>query len=90
MHVCKKAFVSGLVQGVYFRGSTQEKARELGLVGRVKNLSDGRVEAYYCGSDSAVAELEAWLSVGPHAARVDALETESAEWHFFEDFMIAR
>ena len=90
MHVCKKAFVSGLVQGVAFRDSTQEKARELGLVGRVRNLPDGRVEAYYCGSASAISELETWLAVGPSAARVDTLETEVAEWHFFEDFMIAR
>ena len=90
MHICKKALVSGLVQGVYFRGSTQEKARELGLVGRARNLPDGRVEVYYCGSGSAIAELEAWLAVGPSAARVDALATELAEWQFYEDFMISR
>ncbi len=78
------------MQGVYFRASTQKKARELGLVGRVRNLPDGRVEAIYCGTESDVAELESWLARGPEAAQVDGLETQEMEWRFFEDFMISR
>ena len=37
-------FVSGLVQGVFFRDSTRQKAQELGITGWVRNLIDGRVE----------------------------------------------
>ncbi|HEY9135552.1 MAG TPA: acylphosphatase [Pseudomonadales bacterium] len=90
MHVCKKSLLSGVVQGVCFRASTQEKARELGLVGCVRNLPDGRVEAIYCGLEAEVALLEAWLSQGPEAATVDEVKTERVEWRFFEDFMISR
>lgn len=90
MHVCKKSLLRGVVQGVFFRASTQEKARELGLVGRVRNLPDGRVEAIYCGADADVALLEVWLAKGPDAAKVEAIQTASIEWQFFEDFMISR
>lgn len=90
MHVCKKSLVSGIVQGVYFRASTQKKARELSLVGRIRNLPDGRVEAIYCGTESDVEALESWLARGPEAAQVDGLETQQMEWQFFEDFMISR
>lgn len=67
-------WVSGRVQGVYFRQSTETRARELGLMGWVRNLPDGRVEAIAEGPKDA---LEAWIAfcrVGPPAARVDHLE----------------
>ena len=69
--------VSGLVQGVFFRASTQARARELGLVGWAKNLADGRVEVVAGGDAAAIDELERWLQRGPPGARVDAVERES-------------
>ena len=69
-------WVSGRVQGVYFRQSTETRARELGLVGWVRNLPDGRVEAIAEGSEDA---LEAWVAfchVGPPAARVEHVEIQ--------------
>ncbi len=71
--VCKRVFVEGRVQGVWFRGSTQEKARGLGIGGWVRNLPDGRVEVLMCGPRAAVAELEQWLHQGPRMARVDRI-----------------
>ncbi|GAA0722811.1 acylphosphatase [Dokdonella soli] len=68
--------VSGLVQGVFFRASTQARARELGLSGHARNLRDGRVEVIASGSHEALAELEAWLHDGPPAACVDTVERE--------------
>jgi acylphosphatase len=68
--------VSGQVQGVYFRASTQSRARALGLRGHVRNLPDGRVEVVAGGAPQALAELEAWLHQGPPAARVDTVERE--------------
>ncbi|HEY6941055.1 acylphosphatase [Dokdonella sp.] len=68
--------VSGLVQGVFFRASTQARAHELGLAGWAKNLADGRVEVVASGDSAALDELERWLRRGPPGARVDAVERE--------------
>lgn len=64
-------FVSGRVQGVFFRASARQQALRLGLRGYARNLSDGRVEVVACGTAEAVSELEQWLWQGPPAAQVD-------------------
>ncbi len=66
--------VSGRVQGVFFRQSTADTARRLGLRGWVRNLPDGRVEAEAEGERAALETLVEWCRRGPPAARVDALE----------------
>ncbi|MEO5625722.1 MAG: acylphosphatase [Dokdonella sp.] len=66
--------ISGMVQGVFFRASTERRARELGLTGLARNLSDGRVEVVASGTPQALANLQAWLQQGPPAARVDEVE----------------
>lgn len=76
--VCRRALVSGLVQGVGFRASTAARARALDLAGYARNLPDGRVEVVACGSGEAVQALCAWLADGPRSARVDSLELEEA------------
>jgi acylphosphatase len=67
-------FISGRVQGVWFRGSMQEKARRLGLAGWARNLPDGRVEALVEGKLEAVEAILAWAGTGPAGARVDSVE----------------
>lgn len=69
--------VSGRVQGVYFRQSTAERARALGLDGWVRNLPDGRVEGVAQGPSAALEQLRVWLRQGPSAARVDALDWQA-------------
>lgn len=69
-------FVSGRVQGVFFRAETRRKAIKLGLSGWVKNLNDGRVEFLISGSEQALAPMRSWLKVGPRLARVDQLLLE--------------
>ena len=65
--------IRGRVQGVWFRKSTEEKARELGLSGWVRNLSDGRVELMAQGDRAG--ELQVWVEKGgPPTARVDSVE----------------
>ena len=70
-----QVIVRGRVQGVYFRASTQREARRLGLVGWVKNRSDGSVEIVAEGEEVAIRELYGWAQKGPSAARVDRVET---------------
>ncbi|CAN7441802.1 acylphosphatase [Pseudoxanthomonas sp. LjRoot143] len=69
--------VSGKVQGVFYRASTRERALDLGLSGRATNLPDGRVEVIAEGDAVALDALEAWLRLGPPAARVDAVVREA-------------
>lgn len=71
-------FVEGKVQGVWFRASTREQARSLGLRGYARNLEDGRVEVLAVGETAAIAALAVWLRHGPANARVDALERAQA------------
>jgi len=67
-------FVSGRVQGVYYRASTRDRAREAGVDGWVKNLDDGRVEAVFEGPERAVDEMVEWCRTGSRAARVENVE----------------
>jgi acylphosphatase len=69
-----QAFVSGDVQGVFFRAFTRDKARELGISGFVRNLRDGRVEIVAEGEEKAVDELIDWARSGPPHARVASVE----------------
>lgn len=66
--------VTGRVQGVFFRASAQRKAQALGIVGYARNLDDGSVEVLAIGPAAALDAMQAWLGVGPTAARVDAVE----------------
>lgn len=67
MHV----FISGRVQGVFFRADTQRAAVGLSLTGWVRNVPDGRVEAVFEGEDTNVDKMLAWCHHGPPAARVN-------------------
>lgn len=73
---CVHVFVSGKVQGVWFRASTKRLAERRGLSGWAKNLDDGRVEVLLCGAHDAVEEVVAWLHKGPVRARVEAVEVK--------------
>jgi len=67
-------WVSGRVQGVFFRDTTRQTARALGLSGWVRNLRDGRVEAVFVGERGACERALEFVRVGPAGARVDAVE----------------
>jgi acylphosphatase len=66
--------VSGSVQGVFFRASCVERARELDVAGWVRNTLDGRVEAEFEGDDAAIGSILAWCQEGPPSARVDRVD----------------
>lgn len=71
---CERCFVSGHVQGVFYRASTQLKAHDLDITGHARNLPDGRVEVLACGDDKKIKELKDWLWEGPVHAKVDNVE----------------
>jgi len=75
-HATLHVWVSGRVQGVFFRDTTRRRALELGLSGWVRNLPDGRVEALFCGPRAACEAALAFVRSGPPPARVDGVEIE--------------
>jgi len=74
MTACRRYFVTGRVQGVFFRASTAREADRLGIEGWARNLPDGRVEVLAAGTAQALEALGGWLERGPPAARVDGVE----------------
>lgn len=83
-------FVSGRVQGVFYRANTRETAREKGVDGWVRNLDDGRVEAVFEGEESTVSEMVAWCHTGSPQARVDDVEVDYGAPEGLEGFEIRR
>lgn len=67
-------YVSGKVQGVYYRATTRDTATERGIDGWVRNLPDGRVEAVFEGPQPAVEKMIDWCHEGSPAARVTDVE----------------
>jgi acylphosphatase len=88
MSGCWRYRVSGRVQGVFFRASTQNEARRLGLTGWVRNTRSGEVEVVACGAEDAVAALERWLWDGPPSARVEAVERSAVDDRSPTDFTV--
>ena len=76
--LCRRCWVSGRVQGVWYRASTAAQARRLGITGYARNLADGRVEVLACGEPAALDALCEWLWQGPPAAHVADVRMEDA------------
>jgi acylphosphatase len=77
------------VQGVFFRASTRDQARALGLTGQVRNLPDGRVAVTACGPEVALESLHQWLQEGPPQAAVSVVQCEPVSDQGWGDFEIA-
>jgi acylphosphatase len=73
-------YVSGLVQGVFFRHETRRLAQTLGVDGWVRNLPDGWVEAVFEGEESLVRKMIDFCRKGPSGARVTGVRVEWEEY----------
>jgi acylphosphatase len=85
---CRRYVVRGLVQGVFFRATTQQTAQRLGLTGWVRNLPDGDVELVACGDAEKLKQLEQWLWQGPPHARVERVAVDDPGSQEFSSFDI--
>ena len=84
-------FVTGMVQGVFFRSETARLAQRLGLTGWVRNLDDGRVEAVFEGEKEDVKKAVEFCKRGPSGAHVQGLEVKIEDWKGeFLGFLIVR
>jgi acylphosphatase len=72
--IARRCIVSGRVQGVFYRKSAQQRARELGVAGHARNRVDGSVEVLAVGEAAAVEAFVAWLWQGSSTSRVTGVE----------------
>ena len=77
--ICRRSFVSGRVQGVFYRATCVRKAETLGLRGYARNLVDGRVEVLAYGESAAVEDFVKWLWEGSPMSKVTDIATEHAD-----------
>ena len=87
LKVRARVYVSGMVQGVFFRSETRDEASRQGVTGWVRNLRDGRVEAVLEGEKDKVAELIEFCRRGPRGARVTKVVVSWEDYKGeFQDF----
>ncbi|MEX2475220.1 acylphosphatase [Marinobacter sp.] len=81
--------ISGKVQGVSYRASTQQIAKQLGVTGYARNLPDGRVEVVAQGAVENLQAFRIWCAKGPSAAEVTGITVseDDAENEEFRDFL---
>jgi len=72
--ICRQCLVGGRVQGVFYRATAAQRARELGVSGYARNLPDGRVEVLACGELTVVNIFVEWLWTGSSASKVTSVE----------------
>jgi len=82
-----RAFISGRVQGVFFRASAREEAKRLRIDGFARNLPDGKVEVVGEGERPALEAMVSWCRKGPRGAMVESVEVEwgnsEGKWNGF-------
>ena len=72
--------VSGKVQGVFFRQALKVVAKKNNVLGWVRNLKDGRVEATLEGDNKSINSIIEWTRIGPANSRVDDIEVSNEEF----------
>ena len=82
MKIRAHVFISGLVQGVFFRSKTSAEARRQSVTGWVRNLFDGRVEAVFEGEEESVKRLLDFCRAGPAGARISKVDVV---WETYTD-----
>jgi acylphosphatase len=88
--ITRRYTVTGEVQGVGFRWAAQGQAERLGLVGRVRNRTDGAVELTAQGEQAAMDAFAAWLEEGPRGAHVADVDVEPVAPILADSFEITR
>jgi acylphosphatase len=82
--------IQGKVQGVYYRASAADKAKELGLTGFVRNQPDGSVYLEAEGAEDKLDQLYQWCLHGPPRAHVTECSRQEGPIKNFKEFTIQR
>lgn len=81
-------YITGKVQGVWFRASTKKQADQLGITGWAKNLPDGRVEVLAFGDRERIKLFYDWLKQGPPLAQVIDISYQEIPWQMDSNFSV--
>ncbi len=88
--ITKRCVISGHVQGVSYRASAYQKAREIGVGGWVKNLSNGTVECLIQGNKDQIAKMVRWLQTGPALSKVTGVQCYDEKPADLDGFRVTR
>jgi acylphosphatase len=83
-----RLYISGLVQGIFFRGFIKENAEKLNIKGFVRNLEDGRVETFLEGDSEDVRKMIEICKKGPKHSEVKKVEEKTERNQGFTSFKI--
>jgi len=83
-----RLYISGLVQGIFFRGFIKENAEKLNLKGFVRNLEDSRVEVFIEGNPDDVRKMIELCKKGPKHSEVKKVEEKDEKFQEFKSFKI--
>lgn len=82
--------IKGKVQGVFYRATAEDIAKELGVKGRVRNLPDRNVEITATATEEILQKFINWCKQGPPKAKVEEVVIEDLDLQQFNDFRIIR
>ena len=83
-----RLYISGTVQGIFFRGFVKENAEKFNVKGFVRNLEDGRVEVFLEGNNEDVDKVIELCKKGPKHSEVKSIETKDEKFQDFKTFKI--
>lgn len=83
-----RLYISGLVQGVFYRGFIKENAEKLGVRGFVRNLEDGRVEIFIEGNPAEVNKMIELCKKGPKHSEIKNVEEKPERFQDFKSFKV--
>ena len=85
-----RLFITGSVQGIFFRQFVKDKADKLGVRGYVRNLEDGRVEIFLEGSKENVDNMLEICKKGPPHSQIRNIEEKLESFQDFKEFKVLR
>ncbi len=83
-----RMYISGLVQGVFFRAFVKENAERYGVKGFVRNLEDGRVEVFLEGDAENVNKMIELCKKGPRHAKIRNVQIKQEKFQGFRNFKV--
>ena len=83
-----RLYITGTVQGVFFRGFIKENAEKLNVKGFVRNLEDGRVEVFLEGDSDAVEKMTELCKKGPKHSQIRKVEEKEEKFQDFKTFKV--